>query len=75
MAGIDQNCRSYQQRNTLDNRRENLRVVGLTENNHNHRMNKNNTSGRKGKIKFRSGAKHGTRSHGLGCIKSKWKRI
>lgn len=40
-------------RNTLDNRRENLRVVGYSENNHNHRMNKNNSSGRKG-VKYRS---------------------
>lgn len=39
-------------RNTLDNRRENLRIVSYSENNHNHRMNKNNTSGRKG-VKYR----------------------
>ena len=38
-------------RNTFNNTRENLRLVSYSDNNHNHSMNKNNTSGRKG-VKF-----------------------
>ncbi len=44
--------------NTLDNRRENLRLASISENNQNARKRKDNTSGYKGVTLYRSGRWH-----------------